>query len=235
MVTVRKQLVKGRARIRSKGTNARAYVTVHQTGNTGRGADAAAHANLQSRGNSRSASWHYTVDDHEAVQSYPHTARCWHAGDGSGPGNYSSIGVEHAVNSDGDYAQTLRNGAQLVAKICEAEGIPTANVVQHNKWSGKDCPAQLRDGKGGTSWADYLRMVDKFRNGGIDTTPGYHWRTVTKRTHVYRDGPGKGRGRLLPVGYRFTVVDGSGVRRGLTWWVKTTSGNYVRSHKTRKD
>lgn len=162
MVTVRKQIVSGAAAV-SPGTNGRQYITVHQTGNTSAGANAAAHANLQSSGNSRAASWHYTVDDKEAVQSFAHTVRCWHAGDGTGPGNYSSIAVEHCVNSDGDYLQTLRNGAALVARIAEEEGIPTSRIVQHNKWSGKNCPTQIRAGQGGVTWAEYLAMVDRAR------------------------------------------------------------------------
>ncbi len=39
------------------------YVTIHNTASEGRGANAAAHANLQYNGNSRTASWHYTVDN----------------------------------------------------------------------------------------------------------------------------------------------------------------------------
>ena len=62
------------------GKNGKKFITVHQTGNTSRGANAQAHANLQSRNNVRSASWHWQVDDEDAIQSFPHDAQCWHAG-----------------------------------------------------------------------------------------------------------------------------------------------------------
>ena len=46
----------------------------------GDGADAQVHANLQSRGNPRKASWHYQIDDKQVIQSFLDTTRCWHAG-----------------------------------------------------------------------------------------------------------------------------------------------------------
>lgn len=141
------------------GTNPRTYITVHQTGNTNRGAGAQAHANLQSRGNARTASWHWQVDDSVAIQSYPDTARCWHSGRGKDGGNMSSIAVEICVNSDGDYRQTLANAAELVRNLMREHGIPISRVVQHNRWSGKHCPSQIRSGKDGIDWNDFLNMV----------------------------------------------------------------------------
>ena len=154
----RQQLVASRSKTYA-GTNARKFITVHETANRTPGADAAAHANLQSKGNVRNASWHWQVDDKEAVQSFPHSVQCWHAGDGRGPGNTQSIGVEICVNADGDYHQALRNAAELVRKIMTEEGIPLANVVQHGRWSGKNCPTILRSGAAGVSWDDFLAMV----------------------------------------------------------------------------
>ena len=50
--------------------NPKKYITVHQTGNTDKGANAQVHANLQSRLNPRQASWHYQVDDKVVIQSF---------------------------------------------------------------------------------------------------------------------------------------------------------------------
>ena len=124
--------------------NKKLYITVHQTGNTSKGANAAAHANLQSRGNVRGASWHWQVDDVEAVQSFTHDWQLWHAGDGAGDGNRNSIAIEMCVNSDGNYAKALENLITLIQKIMKDEGISASRVVQHNHWSGKNCPAQIR-------------------------------------------------------------------------------------------
>lgn len=151
----KQQLADRRDRV-SGFNNPRDYITVHETANKSRGADAQAHANLQSRGGTQ-ASWHWTVDDSEAIQSYSHKAQCWHAGDGRGNGNMKSIGIEICVNADGDYGQAIANAAKLVAKIMREEGISISRVVQHNHWSGKNCPTGLRQG---TNWAKFLRMVE---------------------------------------------------------------------------
>lgn len=157
-VQIRQQLVTSRAKTFA-GVNSRRYITVHETANTAPGTNAAAHANLQSRGNVREASWHWQVDDREAVQSFPHSVQCWHAGDGRGPGNTSSIGVEICVNADGDFRKAVENAATLVRKIMAEEGIPLERVVQHSRWSGKNCPTFLRNGSRGITWNDFLRLV----------------------------------------------------------------------------
>lgn len=155
----KKQLVSdSRARAVSFGTgNPKKFITVHQTGNPSRGANAQVHANLQSRG--FSASWHWQVDDKEAIQSFDHTWRLFHAGDGRGKGNMESIGIESCINSDGDYVQAVKNTAKLVAKIMKDEGIPISRVVQHNYWSGKNCPMQIRAGQAGITWTKFISMI----------------------------------------------------------------------------
>lgn len=155
---VRDQLVTSRA-LTSPGTNRRLTITVHETANPSRGAGAAAHANLQSNGNTRRASWHWQVDDTEAVRSFPETVRCWHAGDGAGPGNSDSIGVEICVNADSNYEAALANGADLVSRLRAAYGISASNVVQHNHWTGKNCPAILRS-RGGDAWRAFVAATD---------------------------------------------------------------------------
>ena len=165
---IRQQLVVGDARRVNAGTNPCTSITVHETGNTSAGADAGAHANLQSRGNSRSASWHWTVDDSEAVQSYLHTARCWHAAKPAG--NNTSIGVEICVNSDGNQMQAYRNAAELVRQIMTQENLPINAVVQHNHWSGKNCPERLRGGKFGLDWSGFLALVQDTQQTTV-TTP----------------------------------------------------------------
>lgn len=158
MVAITKQLVSSRAFV-SEGRNPCTFITVHQTGNTTAGANAKAHANLQSRGNARGASWHFQVDDKKIYQSFLESLRCWHAGDGTGAGNFSSIAIEICVNSDGDYVKALKRAAKLVKYLMKKHGIPLKNVVQHNNWSGKNCPAQIRAGQSGITWADFKGLV----------------------------------------------------------------------------
>jgi hypothetical protein len=103
-------------------------------------------------------SWHYTVDDTETVQHLPETEDGFHAGDGSGNGNRNSIGIEMCVNSDGDFPTTIKRTQQLVADICQRRGIPLSHVVQHNNWSGKNCPSQIRSGVPMT-WATFMSGI----------------------------------------------------------------------------
>lgn len=135
--------------------NKKLYITIHETDNTNRGSNANAHARLQANGNSRQASWHWQVDDKEAIQSFPHNYQCWHAG--STNGNNQSIGVEICVNSDGDYQKALQNAAELVRNIMKQENIPIQNVVQHNHWSGKNCPRNLR----ASGWGEFIQLIRK--------------------------------------------------------------------------
>ena len=129
------------------------YITIHETGNTQRGAGAKNHASyLKSKGTS--VSWHYTVDDTEIYQHLPDNEDAFHAGDGAGTGNRQSIGIEICVNSDGDFSKACENAAWLVRQLMDKHNIPIGSVVQHNYWSGKNCPRTLRAG----GWNDFLEM-----------------------------------------------------------------------------
>lgn len=161
MVAIKQQIVSQNVmNIRSYGHgNPCKYITIHQTGNTSKGADAQAHANIQSRLNPRQASWHYQVDDKEIIQSFPDTVKCWHAGDGDGPGNTSSIAIEICINSDGDYKKAVQNAAKLTKYLMDKHRLGIDKVKQHGDWYRKDCPAQLRHGYKGITWDDFITMV----------------------------------------------------------------------------
>ena len=163
------------------------YITIHETGNKATGADAEAHGSYV-RGDSAEASrvsWHYTVDDDSIVQHIPDEETAYHAGDGaSGPGNAKSIGIEICVNEDGDFEKAKTNAAALVRLLMEEHGIPLDNVVQHNRWNGKDCPKTIRATAG--AWEAFLALcngypvdaqlsaaVDKLAAKGLINSPDY--------------------------------------------------------------
>lgn len=134
-------------------------ITVHQTANYSKGAGAAMHAKLQKNG--FSASWHYTVDDKEVWQSFEDDVACWHAGDGHGNGNKKTIAIETCVNPDSNYNGAIRNLINLLVHLCKKHGFTTKNIYQHNHWSGKNCPREIRAGKNGWTWSKILSEVDK--------------------------------------------------------------------------
>ena len=155
------------------------YITIHDTANPGKGADAKAHAGYL-KGSAAAAipaSWHFTVDDKVIYQHLPLTENGWHCGDGTnGTGNRQSIGVEICENSDGNRAKAEANAVWLTAKLLKDYGLKIAAVKQHYDWSGKNCPRVLRGRKDG--WANFLAAVEAHLKPAtlpkIDRTIGIH-------------------------------------------------------------
>lgn len=139
------------------------YITIHNTANTGKSANAKAHANLLSNNNNgRTASWHYTVDDRSIYQSLPLNEIGLHAGDGSGPGNRSSVAIEICENSDGDFNKAQQNAAELTAQLLHELNLPISSVKNHQFFSGKNCPSKTFSSPGG--WNSFMSRVEKAYN-----------------------------------------------------------------------
>lgn len=85
--------------------------------------------------------------------------------DGRGKGNTESISIEICVNLDGDYNQSVENGAKLAALILKEENIDISKMVQHNYWTGKNCPEQIRACKNGICWSHFVEKVRGYLNG----------------------------------------------------------------------
>ena len=186
-IAIQTYLIDQEADNRPGGSNPCKYITIHETGNAAKGADAVAHAAyLDSDAGKRDmVSWHYTVDDHAIVQHLPDYETAYHAGDGkAGPGNTTSIGIEICVNAGGNCEAAKANAAALVRLLMEEHGIPLDNVVQHNHWNGKDCPKTIRATPG--AWEAFLVLcngepvdaelsaaVDKLAAKGLINSPDY--------------------------------------------------------------
>lgn len=148
----------GRKNRPGRDTNPDTYITIHETGNAAKGADAAAHgAYLDSAaGEDALVSWHYTVDDHAIVQHLPDYETAYHAGDGKdGPGNTTSIGIEICVNAGGDFEAAKANAAALVRLLMEEHGIPAGQCSPaqplERQGLSQDHPGH-RPGPGRRSW-----------------------------------------------------------------------------------
>ncbi|MFS0657068.1 N-acetylmuramoyl-L-alanine amidase [Bacillus sp. 179-C3.3 HS] len=145
------------------------YITVHNTANTARGANASSHATFVAR-SSTGVSWHYTVDDQEIYQHLPLNENGWHAGDGRGNGNMKSIGIEICENAGGDFDKAVENAQWLIRKLMKDYGIPLSNVVPHKHWSGKECPRKL------------LGLWDQFKAGIATAHTDSKSKTTTVQT-----------------------------------------------------
>ena len=135
------------------------YLVIHETDNTGTGANAAAHNSfIHQNANAEEGivSWHYTVDDHQIYQHLPDNEEAWHSGDREG--NHSSIGIELCVNADGNFDQTMENAAKLTAFLLKEYDLTIDDVKQHYDFNGKDCPLIIRqEGR----WDEFLGMVQQ--------------------------------------------------------------------------
>ena len=149
-------------------------VTIHNTDNSGAGADAKAHANLlKNSWKNKQQSWHFAVDENGAYQSIPTDEIAWHAGDGgSGKGNTQTIAIEICMNSDGDLEKATDNAAQLAAQQLKEKGLSADKLYQHHDWSGKNCPSQIRAGKP-YDWSTFKSKVAAYYNGSTSASkPG---------------------------------------------------------------
>lgn len=148
---------KGNHEIRPGAIISPKFITYHNTGNIGRGANAKAHniyihnmASLTPKDTSH-ISWHLSVDENYIYQHIPFDENAWHCGDGNGrnSGNMTSIGIEICEHIDQkNYHQAEENAIELGNYLASVLKIPIKNHVPHQKWSGKYCPRVIlnRDG-----------------------------------------------------------------------------------------
>jgi N-acetylmuramoyl-L-alanine amidase CwlA len=142
------------------------YITIHNTGNYAAAATAKMHADYEYNGSGGSqTSWHYSVDNKEVWQSFEDTSMCWHAGNSIG--NATSIGIEICVNDRPNFPAACDNAEQLVADLLKRHNLTIDKVVQHNYWSGKNCPAEIRAGTWGVTWSGFLSKVKDY----LEETP----------------------------------------------------------------
>lgn len=120
------------------------YITIHNTYNK---ASASNEVTYMKR-NNNPTSCHIFVDDKEAIEAIPLNRNAWHCGDGGrGKGNRQSIGIEICYSTDyvtNKHEKSFHNAVEVVKKLMKEFNIPIENVVQHNSWSGKDCPHRIR-------------------------------------------------------------------------------------------
>ena len=153
------------------------YITIHSTDNPG--GTALQHARGMAAGNFRGKSqwnrtgymtWHFTVDDREAIQSLPLNIQGEHA-DHEGPGNTTSIGIEICeFRNARQQAAAVDRAARLTAWLMHDRGIPLDHVVPHYHWpqkhfhnNMKNCPRILLEhGRPGPRWEAFLRRVRSY-------------------------------------------------------------------------
>lgn len=130
-------------------------ITVHNTAND---ASAMNEISYMIR-NDNETSFHYAVDDIQAVQGLPLDRNGWHASDGNGTGNRKTIAIEICYSKSGGYRfdKAEENAAELIAMLLEKYGWDISVVKRHYDYAPnkKYCPHRTMD-KG---WDRFLDMV----------------------------------------------------------------------------
>lgn len=140
------------------------FVTRHETANFNVGADAEMHYRwlMSNVGNDpgNAAGYNCVSDDHKIIHMTPYDEVTWAAG--TYTGNLTGDHHELCVNSGVDHAKARRIAAALDAAVLYARGLPVSSLIQHNYWTGKNCPLLMRrDGV----WPSYVQQATAFYNG----------------------------------------------------------------------
>ena len=173
-------------------------ITIHNTSNWNKGANAIAHANLL-RGSWKNVttSWNYVVDQDRAVRCVPENEVAWCQGDGNGDGNMKTISIEICDNSDGNIKKATDNAIELCSQILKRYGVKNASsyLFQHNHWTGKDCPYDIRRGNP-YNWGTFVSKVQAKLNGGGSSSKADQ--VLTKGSKVKFNGVFKVNEIILP-------------------------------------
>ena len=170
------------------------YITIHNTGLYDVKSNNFHRSLKRENGlsNGRSASWHLCVDDKEIYQHVSFDKVTWHCGNSTG--NNSSIGIECTQwNNKEKQELTWNNAAALTAKLLKHYNLGIDKVVQHNKWSGKNCPQLLREKKHGFDWNWFISRVKHFLEQSTTntTTSTTSFKVkITANVLNVRSGPG---------------------------------------------
>ncbi len=196
------------------------YITIHNTANTSKGAGAQSHAAyLRGAGSNKYVSWHYAVDDKLITHCIPDGEVAWHAGDGgNGTGNRQSLAIEICENPESNLLAATDNAAELTAALMKQYGVPLGNVVQHNHWSGKDCPRRIRRGEP-YDWTTFLAKVQGYfaaqEKPETSTQPGDNGVLWAVQTGAYRvrENAQAALAAMKAKGYEAYVTESGGLMR----------------------
>ncbi len=160
------------------------FIIVHNTAN-----DASAENEIAyMRRNANTVSFHYAVDDIEAVQGIEENRNSWNAGDGrNGRGNRKGIAIEICYSKSGGerFEKAEQNAVELIVSILQRYGWGIEQVKKHQDFANKYCPHRTLD----LGWERFLDMIRAKLNGNIEKVE-----EPTKETHenentdIFHDG-----------------------------------------------
>jgi N-acetylmuramoyl-L-alanine amidase CwlA len=153
-------------------------ITVHNTAN-----DASARNEIAyMTNNDYETSFHYAVDDKEAVQGLPLDRNGWHASDGNGPGNRTTIAIEICYSKSGGerFDKAEENAAELIANLLKKYGWDISVVKRHYDYAPdkKYCPHRTLD----MGWDRFLNMIKaKLEDKPVSNEVNVYYRVKTQK------------------------------------------------------
>lgn len=143
-------------------------ITVHNTANNASARNEIAYMVR----NNNEVSYHFAVDDVEALQGLPLDRNGWHASDGgSGTGNRKTIAIEicYSTGDKTKFEKSQDNAAQLCAYLLKKYNWTTNDIYTHQHWyPKKHCPHRTLDEYG---WDYFINLVKKYLGQTQETAP----------------------------------------------------------------
>lgn len=147
-------------------------ITVHNTAN-----DASARNEITyMTNNNYETSFHFAVDDKEAVQGIELNRNAWHASDGAnGAGNRKTIAIEICYSKSGGdrFIKAEQNAVELIVYLMKQYGWGIDRVKRHYDYAPdkKYCPHRTMD----MGWDRFLNMIKAklSTNSSTTTEPNY--------------------------------------------------------------
>ena len=147
----------------SGGTGKVEYITIHNTGdiNEAKGTNDAEQYTRATwpNANMGDVRVHFFIDETDCWQNLREDEVGWHAADGRGPGNESSIAIEIIMDGSGSVADKAaeNRGALLAAILLDKYGLGIDRLKTHRDWSGAYCPAYILP-----HWDEFVEKVEGF-------------------------------------------------------------------------
>jgi hypothetical protein len=136
------------------------YLVIHETDNYSVGADADAHYRYWSTNADAEASTHFVVDSTQIYQMLELNQKAWHVGDNkeySDITNSNAIGIEIAVNDDGNFETATQHAINLTIAIMRELHMTIDQLKMHNDASGKEDPIHFLNNP--KLWDDFIAQV----------------------------------------------------------------------------
>lgn len=128
-------------------------IVVHNTAN-----DASARNEIAyMKRNNYETSFHFAVDDKEAVQGIPLDRNAWHASDGNGKGNREGIAIEICYSKSGGdkFIKAEQNAVDLIVYLLKKYNWGIDRVTKHQDYTNKYCPHRTLD----MGWDRFIKMI----------------------------------------------------------------------------